>query len=112
MTNKQINIEQIANSSRTFEDMQGFVNAISRTTKVMTWGACAWTNMNDKILRFQTHAHRHEGFVFVAVNGADLFDIYLTDKNGLLKKSFKDIYLEDFINVIDEEIELIPEYNY
>ena len=80
--------------------------------RVMSWGAHAWTKMNNKVLRFKVEAHRHKGHIYVAVNGADLFDIYLTTTKGTIKKEFKDIYIEDFISIVDEEIERIEEYTF
>lgn len=55
-------------------------------------------------------ARRHHGHIYMGVNGADLFDIYLTTAQGKIKKVFNDIYLEDVIRVIDEEIEKVDSY--
>ena len=95
---------------REFYSMQEFVSSISRTLKVITWGARNWTKMSDYLLRVKVSAHRHKGYVYIAVNGSDLFDIWLTDIKGNIKKTFTDIYLEDLIGVIDDEIERIPKY--
>jgi len=95
---------------RTFYSMQELVTAISRTMKVMSWGSHAWTMMNKALLRFRVQAHRHKGHVYIAVNGADLFEIWLTTLQGNIKKHFSDVYLEDLIDTIDQEIEAIPEY--
>ena len=97
---------------REFYSMQELVSAIGKTSIVWSWGANSWTKMNDKLLRFKVQAHRHRGHVFIADNGSDLFDIWLTTLSGKVKKEFTDIYIEDLISVIDNEIEKIPEYNY
>lgn len=95
---------------REFYSMQEFVNAIRRTRKVFTWGARGWTKMNKALLRFRVSAHRHKAYIYVAVNGADLYEIWLTKFDGTVVKEFKDIYVEDFITLIDDEIERIPAY--
>lgn len=95
---------------REFYSMQEFVDSIRRTLKVLTWGTRGWTKMNKALLRFRVSAHRHKGYIFVAVNGADLFDVWLTNLKGEIKKEFTDVYLEDILTVIDNEIEKIPEY--
>lgn len=95
---------------REWVDMQGFVSAIGRTMKVMSWGAHAYRRMNKYTLRFMVQARRHHGHIYMGVNGADLFDIYLTTAQGKIKKVFNDIYLEDVIRVIDEEIEKVDSY--
>jgi len=93
-----------------FYTMRDFVNSIARKLKVITWGAYGWTQKSKYLLRFRVRAHRHKGYIFVAVNGADLFDVWLTSLDGTIKKEFTNIYDEDFIDVIDTEIEKIPEY--
>jgi len=95
---------------RDFYSMVDFVNSIGNTIKVRSWGAHAWTKMNDKLLRFMVHARRHKGHIYVAVNGLDLFDVFLTTTKGKIKKTFENIYIEDFIDIVDNEIENIPEY--
>lgn len=107
---EKINVNEIG--VRDFYSMQEFVGAIGRSMKVWSWGASAWTKMNEKVLRFKVNAHRHKGHIYVAVNGADLFDIYLTTLKGRVIKTFTDVYLEDFIDTIDNEIEKIEDYQY
>lgn len=97
---------------REFYSMSEFVQSIGRLSKVWSWGANSWTKMNPMLLRFKVQARRHKGHIYIAVNGADLFDVWLTTLSGKVKKEFKDVYLEDLIGVIDNEIEMIPEYTY
>ena len=105
------NISEFKKSDyREFYSMLEFVTAIRRTLKVATWGAHGWIKMNDQLLRFRVQARRHRGYIFVAVNGLDLFDVWLTGLKGNVKKEFNNLYAEDFISVIDTEIEFIPEY--
>lgn len=97
---------------RNFYSMSEFVKSVAVTTKVMSWGARGWTKMNDKLLRFRVSANRHKGYIFIAVNGSDLFDIWLTNLKGDIKCNFTDIYLEDVIDIIDEKIEKLKIYNF
>ena len=95
---------------RDFFSMQELVNNIRRSIKVWSWGAHAWTKMNNKLLRFKVQAHRHKGHIYIAVNGVDYFDIWLTTTRGRIIKTFTDIDISTLIEVIDNEIERIPEY--
>ena len=95
-----------------FYSMGDLVKAIARTLKVMSWGAHAWTKFNDHVLRFKVNAHRHKGHIYIAVNGKDLFDVWLTTTRGRILKAFNDIFIEDLINIIDKEIEYIEGYNH
>jgi hypothetical protein len=95
---------------REFYSMNELVSVISKTIKIWSWGARNWTKINNYLLRVRVSAHRHKGYIYIAVNGADLFDVWLTNLKGEIKKEFNDVYLEDLITVIDNEIEKIPEY--
>ena len=115
----KIDVAAFADTHRPFEDMQGLVNAlrarrrgnsIAGNQKVMSWGAHAWMRMSPYCLRFMVHGHHHKGHVYLVVNGSDLFDAHLTTSRGTIKKTITDIYLEDLVDRLDEEIERIPQY--
>jgi len=108
---KKIEVQEFNKGHRPFADMQGFVNTICRTMKVMTWGAHAWTKMNEYTLRFMVQGHHHKGHVYIVVNGSDLFDAYLTTSKGTIKSIEKDIHIEDFIDRLDKKIEYIDAYS-
>jgi len=95
---------------REFYSMQELVNTIRQSRKVWSWGPHAWTKISSKLLRFKVNAHRHKGHIYIAVNGADYFDIFLTTTRGRIVKTFTDIDISTLIETIDDEIERIPEY--
>jgi hypothetical protein len=95
---------------RPFDDMQGLVNAVRPNPVVWSWGAHAWTKMNDFCLRFKVNGHHHKGYVYLVVNGSDLFDIYLTKNNDKITKIIDDVYIENLIRSIDEAVERLPSY--
>jgi len=95
---------------RNFDDMKEFLNAIGRTLTVISWGAHAWTNIQNKALKFKVQGHHFKGWVILTVNGSDLFDIYYVNRKLEILDSVTDIYLEDLIDVIDIKVERIKEY--
>lgn len=103
-----INKETLAN----FYTMKDLVNAMTRNQKVWSWGARGWTNIENKFLKFRVSGHHHKGCVYVCVNGKDLFDIYLTNLKGKVVHEMHDVYVDEFINRIDEKVELIPAYKW
>jgi len=111
---KKIDHENFTKGHRPFDDMNGFVNAIRRNGIFIlwSWGAHAWTKMNAYCLRFMVSGNHHKGHVYIVVNGADLFDAYLTTSRGTIKSIEKDIYIEDFIDRLDSKIERIDAYKY
>lgn len=110
MIGEKIDVNKFKSGHRQWDDMTEFVNALRRNMITWSWGASAWTKMNDYCLRFAVNGHHHKGHVYVTVNGGDLFDIYLTNKLGTIKKVINDVYLEDFIDTVDNNVERIPAY--
>ena len=101
---KNIN-ELVTKNYREFYSMVEFVNAIKNKVVVWSWGAHGWTKMNNNLLRFRVKGYLHKGYVFVAVNGRDLFDVWTTNLKGEIKDSKTDIYIEDFITIVDKMVE-------
>jgi hypothetical protein len=67
---------------------------------------------NPKMLRIKVSGHLHKGYVYIFLNGLDLFDVYLTNKEDVIKDRTPEmgIYVFDLENWIDEKIERIPEH--
>jgi riboflavin transporter FmnP len=108
---QQINIEEITKSTRTF-DVSEVMNFLSAHKIILwSWGAHKYTNYQDKALIFMVNGHHHKGRVYIVLNGADLFDIYLTSNQQNIKKTFTDIYIDELVELLDENIERIPEYS-
>jgi hypothetical protein len=95
---------------RSFDDMEGLVGVLRRHQTVWSWGAHAWTKMNDYCLRFKVQGHHHYGHIYLVVNGRDLFDIYLTSLRGTVREHIEDVYLDSLIEVIDDKVERIAAY--
>ena len=109
---EKIDFQSFTKTHREFYSMQELVNAIlvNHIEKVWSWGAHAWTKMNDYCLRFMVHGHHHHGHVYLVVNGGDLFDVYLTTSRGKIKDIMTDIFIEDLVDVIDRKVERIEAY--
>jgi hypothetical protein len=108
---QQINIEEITKSTRTFDvhEIVTFLNA--HKVILWSWGAHKFTNYKNKALVFMVNGHHHKGRVYIVLNGADLFDVYLTSNQQNIKQTFNDIYIDELVEVLDDNIESIPEYS-
>lgn len=82
----------------------------SGLTRAGSWGFRNGTKMNNGCYRFQVSGFKHKGYVYIVLNGLDLFDIYYTTLASKVKKVVNDIYLEDLIEVLDKDIERISAY--
>jgi len=91
--------------------VQEVVNLLNtQRMKFWSWGSNNFVNLYDKGLKFTVRAQRHYGYVYIVVNGMDLYDVYLVSIKGNLKKKLEDIYFEDLVDTIDNEIEFIDGY--
>ena len=74
-----------------------------------SWGAEQKINYDNKGLLLKVNAHRHKGWLLISLSGADLYDVHLFQDKAI-KKSITDIFFEDLLRIIDDEIERINEY--
>ena len=77
----------------------------------MSWGASAFnTNKAKTLLRFFVRGHHHTGYVYIFLNGADLFDVWIATTNGNVKHELNDLYSDQLGEEIDKVIEYVSEY--
>ena len=106
----KINPASFLNTHVAFPTMNELVKSLSRLQTVWSWGAHAWTKMNNNCLRFTVNGNHHRGHVYIVVNYSDLFDVYLTSNRGTVKEVLTDIYVDSLVDAIDAKVERIPEY--
>ena len=106
----KLDLEKLGNESRV-QDCNETLKVISHNKVTFwSWGAHAFKNYKNKVLRFKVNGHHHKGHVYVAVNGSDLYDVYLTTTHGNIVKEMKDIYFDEIQDRIDNAIERVEEY--
>lgn len=106
----KLELTELAKTVRT-QDCNETLQVVSHNKIVFySWGATAFKNYQNKILRFKVNGHHHKGHVYIVVNGSDLYDVYLTTTRGNIVKEMKDIYFDELQTRIDNAIERIEEY--
>lgn len=83
--------------------------------KFWSWGSDQLTVDNKNkvtMFRMKVSGHHHKGHVYIFLNGADLFDVYLTKKDGTIVQKSGDmgLYFDQLVEWIDNKVERIPEY--
>jgi hypothetical protein len=83
---------------------------------MMSWGADGFMidqHKTPRMFRMTVRGNHHKGYVYIFLNGMDLFDVYLTDYKGKIKDRTDEmgIYFDQLVDWIDEKVERIPEYN-
>jgi len=114
---EKINIEEITKSCRELNPQELMQLLRADFWKFASWGATAFTVDNMKrprMLRFKSNGYKHKGHVYIFVNGADLFDVYLTTLQGTIVEisegSHGGLYFDMLVDWIDERIERRDEY--
>ena len=68
-------------------------------------------NGYTKAFRMNVSGHHHKGHVYIFLSYMDLFDVYLTSTQGMIKQKIEGLYFDQLVDWIDEKIEKIPEYS-
>lgn len=95
--------------AREFYSMEELQRAIRNKTIVCCWGVEEWLKFDKFTMRLKVNGHHLTGYVYIMVNSADLFNIYYTDFNNMIKFYDEDVFIDQLITVIDKRIEYIPE---
>ena len=62
-------------------------------------------------LQFKVQGFKHKGFVAVTYNeGKDLFDVTLFNCQMVITKKIEDVYFDQLVEVIDNEVEKVHNY--
>lgn len=84
---------------------------LAQPTIIMSWGFQSPVVIKLG-LRFRVNGFLHQGVVVVKYNeGADLFDIYLLDNANQEKETIEEIYFDELVEVIDNHVERVVNYN-
>lgn len=80
--------------------------------KFWCWGVSERINFENKGLLLKVNARRHKGYVFITLDWNDTYSVSLISNTGKILKTFEMIYFDMLTDVIDSEIELVPEYQW
>jgi len=70
------------------------------------------TMKQPQMFRLRVSGYHHKGYVYIFLNGSDLFDVYLTNLKNVIKKRTDDmgLYFDQLVEWIDINVERIPDY--
>ena len=106
-----LELKSIADKSRTIYDINGLLHLLRlQPNKYMCWGVTETKTIGNsrediRAVRLKVNGLLHKGYVFIFLNGKDLFDVYLTDLNHKTTKTINDLYFDQLVDIIDSEIE-------
>ena len=107
--------DYIINIYINYMTIASYIQSILNSNQIIIW---SWgiekpkALSNNEGLIFHVNGFKHNGFVKVVYNeGKDLFVVILLDNEHIELKRLEDIYFDTLIDVIDEAVELTPDYD-
>lgn len=101
----KINLETLKYKMRVINIQETFSLICRNKIVYWSWGSNNPTNYFDQFLRITVNGHKHQGYVYICVDGVDLYNVYLTDVDGTIKEIINGIYFDQLVGVIDSKIE-------
>jgi len=101
-------------SNFTTEELRENANYIikilsSQKTIMWSWGArgfCVLDREGKKTLRMRVSGLKHKGYVYISLNeGTDLFEVYATTLQNVVKKENTRVYFDELVSVVDDIVE-------
>lgn len=84
----------------------------TQITIFMSWGVVPESmKVIEGGLEFECNGFKHKGKVQIVLDeGKDLFEVHLISENGEKVKTIEDVFLDNLISVVDENIEKTEDY--
>jgi len=109
-----INVSEITKSCRNLDPNELLGLLKSQLMKFWSWGSNSFTVDNQKncrMFRMKVQGRHHKGFVYIFVNGLDLFDVYYTTASTNKIKAIEEgLYFDMLVDAIDKYVEYVPIY--
>lgn len=110
---EEINCKEASCREMNFDELISLLK--SDIMKYWSWGVHNMKIDSAKrmrMFRMNVQGHHHKGHVYIFLNGLDLFDVYLTKTDGIIKSRSEEtgLYFDQLVDWIDEKVERIPEY--
>jgi hypothetical protein len=97
-------LKMLINPTETFQQLR------PNTDRYWSWGVSTRINFMDKALILKVNGHLFKGYVVIALDYSDTYNVHLVTTHGNISKSIENVYCDELAEVIDNNIERIPEY--
>jgi hypothetical protein len=77
---------------------------MSGTSRVWSWGHHRQRIIPKKAYIFKVNGDLHKGSVVIVLNCFDLFRIYYTDADGVIKNISDNIFIDDLVETIHKNV--------
>jgi hypothetical protein len=77
-----------------------------------SWGVSNITNIDNKGLVMKVNGHHHKGYVFITLDWSDTYIVHIISTHGNILNTYEMVYFDMLVEVIDNRIEKIADYQF
>jgi predicted secreted Zn-dependent protease len=99
---------------REFDAVETMLNLKHNVNTYWSWGVSKVTNFlsnfQSKGLLMKVSGHHHKGYVLITLGWNDTYTVHIISNKGVIKDKYEDVYFDMLVEIIDNRIERIEEY--
>lgn len=100
-------------AKRSFEPIETMKVLKHNISIYWSWGVSRTVNLLNKGLLLSVNGNLHKGFVLITLDWDDTYTVtFLNKQYNEVKEQKTMVYFDVLVEIIDSEIERIPEYKY
>ena len=77
-----------------------------------SWGVERIFNVEDRGLMMKVNGHHHKGWVLITLGWNDYYRVHILTKGGEVLDSFSEVCFDELVQIIDDRIERVEEYQF
>lgn len=112
MTHNEIFQEAITKGQREMDLKQTLIVLTRNQPIFWSWGVSKRVNLNNLGLMLKVSGHHHKGWVLITLGWEDLYRVHIISNRGLVLNEYVGIYFDDLVEIIDNRIEKIKDYEF
>ena len=78
----------------------------------MSWGVEKLVNVNGRGLMIKVNGHHHCGWVLITLGWDDWYRVHILSDGGEVLDSFEGVCFDELVQIIDDRIEWVEEYEF
>ena len=100
----------ISVAERKFDLSQTLLVLKANINIFFSWGVSSLKNFEDQVLILKVNGHHHKGLVLISLAWDDTYTVTISSIQNNVKKTYKEVYFDMLVDIIDTHIEKVPEY--
>ena len=77
-----------------------------------SWGVERVFNVDEKGLVMKVNGNHHKGWVLITLGWDDYYKVHILNRDGEVLDSFNEVCFDELVQIIDDRIERIKEYEF